>query len=258
MKAAGVWSGIHYPGSSPGVRGPLPAFFPAIGRYQNSSKLRDLGAHCVAPILLAMSRSVEQDDNNLFLDFSRGMSSGPSLTATNSSIMTGKTRTRNDRNEATESMQEAHCAAHKDTSEAITLALQQLQATQSPDGSWRGDYGGPGFLLPTLVAATRIIDQPFDADIEPDLALGSWWCNPCAALGKIHSRSTQSVRLRRRDARASRALALAGGAVCASIPLLVSQPHGLSAHELSLRHPGSGVVVTAPVRASPGDFLRAL
>jgi len=115
-----------------------------------------------------MSRSVEQDDNNLFLDFSRGMSSGSSLTATNSSIMTGKTRTRNDRNEATESMQEAHCAAHKDTSEAITLALQQLQATQSPDGSWRGDYGGPVFLLPTLVAATRIIDQPFDADIERD------------------------------------------------------------------------------------------
>jgi len=64
-------------------------------------------------------------------------------------------------------MQEAH-DAHKDTSVAITLALQHLQATQSADGSWRGDYGGPVFLLPTLVAATHIMDQPFDADVERD------------------------------------------------------------------------------------------
>jgi squalene/oxidosqualene cyclase-like protein len=63
-------------------------------------------------------------------------------------------------------MQEAHCALQKDLSEAIELALQHLQATQSPDGGWHGDYGGPVFLLPTLVAATHIINQPFDTDVE--------------------------------------------------------------------------------------------
>jgi squalene/oxidosqualene cyclase-like protein len=63
-------------------------------------------------------------------------------------------------------MLEVRYAAQKELSEAIELALQHLQATQSSDGSWHGDYGGPVFLLPTLIAATHIIDQPFDGDIE--------------------------------------------------------------------------------------------
>lgn len=63
-------------------------------------------------------------------------------------------------------MLEARYAAQKDLSEAIELALQHLQATQDPDGSWHGDYGGPVFLLPTLVAATHIMDQRFDLATE--------------------------------------------------------------------------------------------
>jgi squalene/oxidosqualene cyclase-like protein len=65
-----------------------------------------------------------------------------------------------------ESLAKVHGAAPNDTSKAITLALRHLQATQSPDGSWRGDYGGPVFLLPMLVTATHIVGQPFERQTE--------------------------------------------------------------------------------------------
>jgi len=65
-------------------------------------------------------------------------------------------------------MPEARQAAQDDLSQAIALALRHLQDTQSPDGSWHGDYGGPVFLLPTLIAATHIIGEPFDRETERD------------------------------------------------------------------------------------------
>lgn len=65
-----------------------------------------------------------------------------------------------------ESLETVHGAAGNDLSKAITLALRHLQTTQSPDGSWHGDYGGPVFLLPTLVAATHIVGHRFDRQTE--------------------------------------------------------------------------------------------
>jgi squalene/oxidosqualene cyclase-like protein len=65
-------------------------------------------------------------------------------------------------------MLDVHGAVAKEPSEAIELALKHLQAAQSPEGSWHGDYGGPIFLLPTLVAATHIIGRPFDTETERD------------------------------------------------------------------------------------------
>ncbi|MEM8574774.1 MAG: terpene cyclase/mutase family protein [Pseudomonadota bacterium] len=61
-----------------------------------------------------------------------------------------------------------HWAAQTDLSEAVSRALRHLQETQAPDGSWHGDYGGPVFLLPTLIAATHIVGEPFDRETEQD------------------------------------------------------------------------------------------
>ncbi|MDJ0513888.1 MAG: terpene cyclase/mutase family protein [Methyloceanibacter sp.] len=61
-----------------------------------------------------------------------------------------------------------HWAVQTDLSGAVDSALRHLQETQAPDGSWHGDYGGPVFLLPTLIAATHIIDEPFDRETEQD------------------------------------------------------------------------------------------
>ena len=52
--------------------------------------------------------------------------------------------------------------AQTDYSAAIVLALKHLDATQSSDGSWRGDYGGPVFLLPTLIGVAHIVRHRFD------------------------------------------------------------------------------------------------
>lgn len=65
-------------------------------------------------------------------------------------------------------MPEARQAAQNGLSDAVDLALRHLQDTQSADGSWHGDYGGPVFLLPTLIAATHIIGEPFDQETEAD------------------------------------------------------------------------------------------
>ncbi|MEM7191286.1 MAG: prenyltransferase/squalene oxidase repeat-containing protein, partial [Pseudomonadota bacterium] len=72
--------------------------------------------------------------------------------------------------EASAAMHDAPPLAQAELSRAISRALEHLQATQDPDGSWHGDYGGPVFLLPTLIAATRIMGQPFDAEVENDFA----------------------------------------------------------------------------------------
>ncbi len=47
---------------------------------------------------------------------------------------------------------------------AVDRALGHFQSTQEADGSWHGDYGGPVFLLPTMVIALHIMDKPFDEE----------------------------------------------------------------------------------------------
>ena len=61
-----------------------------------------------------------------------------------------------------------HWAVQTDLSQAVDLALRHLRETQAPDGSWHGDYGGPVFLLPTLIAATHIVGEPFEPETEQD------------------------------------------------------------------------------------------
>jgi squalene/oxidosqualene cyclase-like protein len=43
---------------------------------------------------------------------------------------------------------------------AVARGLDFLAAQQDPDGAWRGDYGGPMFLLPMYVAACHIGGRP--------------------------------------------------------------------------------------------------
>ncbi len=43
---------------------------------------------------------------------------------------------------------------------SIRLGADHLASIQEDDGSWRGDYGGPGFLLPMAVAAYHIAGRP--------------------------------------------------------------------------------------------------
>jgi squalene/oxidosqualene cyclase-like protein len=51
---------------------------------------------------------------------------------------------------------------------AVERGLAHLVARQQPDGAWRGDYGGPLFLLPMYVAACHIAGH----DIPPDRRTG--------------------------------------------------------------------------------------
>jgi len=46
---------------------------------------------------------------------------------------------------------------------AIERGLDVLAATQDPGGSWKGDYGGPLFLVPVYVAGLELLDRPPDA-----------------------------------------------------------------------------------------------
>jgi len=46
---------------------------------------------------------------------------------------------------------------------AIERGLEVLAATQDPGGSWKGDYGGPLFLVPVYVAGLELLDRPPDA-----------------------------------------------------------------------------------------------
>ena len=49
-----------------------------------------------------------------------------------------------------------------DLAAAIERGATRLAALQLPDGSWRGDYGGPMFLLPMYVAACHIAERPIE------------------------------------------------------------------------------------------------
>jgi len=49
--------------------------------------------------------------------------------------------------------------------EAIDRGLAHLRATQHADGMWKGDYGGPQFLLPLYVAVSHILRHPPDAEL---------------------------------------------------------------------------------------------
>lgn len=55
----------------------------------------------------------------------------------------------------------------RSTSDAIEGALEVLRRTQSPQGSWPGDYSGPHFLLPLFVGAWYAVGHPLpDEDRE--------------------------------------------------------------------------------------------
>ena len=41
----------------------------------------------------------------------------------------------------------------------IQRGLEVLAATQDPDGSWKGDYGGPLFLVPVYVAGLQVLER---------------------------------------------------------------------------------------------------
>ncbi len=47
--------------------------------------------------------------------------------------------------------------------DSVVRAADYLVRTQSEDGSWHGDYGGPMFLLPLYVATARIVELPIAA-----------------------------------------------------------------------------------------------
>ena len=52
---------------------------------------------------------------------------------------------------------------------SIRRGLDFLVASQGPDGSWRGDYGGPMFLLPMYIAACHISKQPIEKARKDDM-----------------------------------------------------------------------------------------
>jgi len=41
----------------------------------------------------------------------------------------------------------------------VQRGLTVLEATQDPDGSWKGDYGGPLFLVPVYVAGLQVLER---------------------------------------------------------------------------------------------------
>jgi squalene/oxidosqualene cyclase-like protein len=52
---------------------------------------------------------------------------------------------------------------------AIERGCRKLVALQRADGSWRGDYGGPMFLLPMYVAACRLARRPIPEARRADM-----------------------------------------------------------------------------------------
>lgn len=55
-------------------------------------------------------------------------------------------------------------AAGPRPADPIGAALSHLDATQDSTGSWRGDYGGPMFLLPLFVAVARTVGHPLSSE----------------------------------------------------------------------------------------------
>jgi len=52
--------------------------------------------------------------------------------------------------------------AAPDRTHAIAAACDVLAATQSPTGSWHGDYGGPLFLLSMYIGTCHVVGVPLD------------------------------------------------------------------------------------------------
>ena len=50
------------------------------------------------------------------------------------------------------------------TTDPIGAALAHLVSNQDASGSWKGDYGGPQFLLPIFVATARTVGYSIDAE----------------------------------------------------------------------------------------------
>ncbi|MGZ6135333.1 MAG: squalene--hopene cyclase, partial [Myxococcaceae bacterium] len=46
---------------------------------------------------------------------------------------------------------------------AVERGLDVLAATQDAGGSWKGDYGGPLFLIPVYVTGLELLGRPPDA-----------------------------------------------------------------------------------------------
>lgn len=56
-----------------------------------------------------------------------------------------------------------------DVENCIDAALKQLRETQATEGCWKGDYGGPLFLLPMFVATHYIIGREIGTDKQPEM-----------------------------------------------------------------------------------------
>jgi squalene/oxidosqualene cyclase-like protein len=100
---------------------------------------------------------------------------------------------------------QAVAARPTDASLAITRALSNLEKRQDADGSWRGDYGGPMFLLPMFVALAytsgRTIPEPRRSRIITYLyrvqrADGSIGLHAEASTGSMFTTSLVYVALR--------------------------------------------------------------
>jgi len=50
------------------------------------------------------------------------------------------------------------------TTDCIGAALAHLASSQDANGSWKGDYGGPQFLLPIFIATARTVGHGLDLD----------------------------------------------------------------------------------------------
>ena len=53
---------------------------------------------------------------------------------------------------------------HARPDDPIGAALAHLASTQDASGSWKGDYGGPLFLLPIFIATARTVGFALDAE----------------------------------------------------------------------------------------------
>ena len=56
-----------------------------------------------------------------------------------------------------------------DHAAAIEAGLDWLERTQAEEGCWKGDYGGPLFLLPLYAATTYIMDEQPDAETRSEI-----------------------------------------------------------------------------------------
>ena len=51
----------------------------------------------------------------------------------------------------------------REATSEIDQGLEVLASTQDAGGSWKGDYGGPLFLVPVHVAGLEMLGRPPDA-----------------------------------------------------------------------------------------------